>query len=482
MYNLSLDAGDMNFKRIEQKLYKYFCDLGCKVFEQLLNELDDKIMAERDKKDFRNKTSKHTCIKTIMGPVEFDRRVYEYRDEYGKKSYRYLLDEYLEMETIGHMSSNLIEQMVETVTNVSMRKAANNVTKMTNQDISHTSVWNIVQELGHRIKKQEDANIEKHNNGELNGQREVEVLFEEADGIWLNMQGKDRPRNGHKREMKLSVTYEGWIKKPAKGETYILKNKRVNAGFSDSHHFKALRDAKIAQEYNVDAIKYKIINGDGASWIKEGIEEEGVYYQLDPFHKSQAVIRNVPDKQKARKIINKLHNGQEIEAMECIQELIYECGGEEEPVKKLLKLLEYFNQNKDGLRPFHLRDDLDLPQAPDGLCYRHMGTAEHHICDVLAQRMKGRKMSWSENGGNNMSKILSVKFSGKLYDMIDALLCGVIEDKKFEEIKSAIEKVVERQSLPGTKKNVYKTHRASLPLEGYAVTEGRKAIRMIFDY
>ena len=35
----------------------------------------------------------------------------------------------------------------------------------------------------------------------------------------------------------------------------------------------------------------------------------------------------------------------------------------------------------------------------------------HNICDVLAQRMKGRKMSWSVNGADNLAKILSEKFS-----------------------------------------------------------------------
>ena len=41
----------------------------------------------------------------------------------------------------------------------------------------------------------------------------------------------------------------------------ILKNKRVCAGFTDSRKFKKLRDTRIAEEYNVDEIETKIING-----------------------------------------------------------------------------------------------------------------------------------------------------------------------------------------------------------------------------
>jgi len=33
---------------------------------------------------------------------------------------------------------------------------------------------------------------------------------------------------------------------------------------------------------------------------------------------------------------------------------MYECGGEEVPVKKLQKLHDYLTTNKEGLKPYHL--------------------------------------------------------------------------------------------------------------------------------
>ncbi|AUG56348.1 ISLre2 family transposase [Acetivibrio saccincola] len=481
MYNLSVNGNGVNFKDLEKKIYKYACEQACKMMTEILTNLDKMLLEKRDKKVFRFKVFKHTCIKTIMGPVEIDRRVYEYVDENGKKSYRYLLDEYLEMETIGHMSANLVEKMVENATNVSMRKAAQNIKEMTNQDVSHMAVWNIVQELGQRIEKHEDEKIKQYEDCKLNGQKEVKVLFEEADGVWLCMQGKDKPKKGRKKELKLSVTYEGWVRRSGKKEAYLLKNKRVCAGFTDSRKFKKLRDTKIAEEYNVDEIETKIVNGDGASWIKEGLGEEGVYYQLDPFHKSQAVLRNVPDKKEAVKLIKQLHEGEEEKALERIKELMYECGGEELPVKKLKTLEGYLTANKEGLRPYHLREDIKMPEAPEGLLYRHLGTMEHNICDVLAQRMKGRKMSWSIKGANNLSKILAEKFSGSLYTTIDKLLYGVIPEQKFEEIVDAIKRVASKVPSKLKKQKTYKIHEATRPFEGCAVTEGRKAIRNIFN-
>jgi phage-related tail protein len=60
------------------------------------------------------------------------------------------------------MSANLVEKMVENATNVSMRKAAQNIKEMTNQDVSHIAAWNIVQELGQRIEKHEDEKIQQY--------------------------------------------------------------------------------------------------------------------------------------------------------------------------------------------------------------------------------------------------------------------------------------------------------------------------------
>lgn len=53
---------------------------------------------------------------------------------------------------------------------------------------------------------------------------------------------------------------------------------------------------------------------------------------------------------------------------------------------------------------------------------------EHNICDVLAQIMKGRKMSRSTNGADNLDKILSEKQSNRLFETIDRIHSSVVQD------------------------------------------------------
>lgn len=55
--------------------------------KQILESLDEKLLMERDTKVFRNKGLKQTCLRTIMGNVEYSRRIYKFKLEDGKKSY-----------------------------------------------------------------------------------------------------------------------------------------------------------------------------------------------------------------------------------------------------------------------------------------------------------------------------------------------------------------------------------------------------------
>jgi hypothetical protein len=202
MYEISLKENEINFKELEKKIFELVCRQACEMIKDILEIIDRKLLEERDKQKYRCKGFKKTVIKTVMGEIEYKRRIYEYITEEGKKAYKYLLDEYLKMETIGHISSNLVEKIVESAKEVSYRKTSKNISRMSNQSISHTGVWNIVQKLGEKIKEKEKDEIKRYKKGQMVGNKEVKVLFKEMDGIWLNMQGKDRKSKKKKKRIK----------------------------------------------------------------------------------------------------------------------------------------------------------------------------------------------------------------------------------------------------------------------------------------
>jgi hypothetical protein len=57
--------------------------------------------------------------------------------------------------------------------------------------------------------------------------------------------------------------------------------------------FKTLRDTAVAEKYNVDEIQYRILNGDGAAWIRNGHDLETDIFRLDPCRGRLVVKRNV---------------------------------------------------------------------------------------------------------------------------------------------------------------------------------------------
>lgn len=483
MYNISLNDNEITFNGLEKKIYKYACDEACRFMREVLTHLDRRLMDERDSKLYRNKGLRSTCIKTIMGNVEFKRRIYEFKTEDGKKAYKFLLDEYLKMDTIGHLSTTLVEKVVDNVTNISYRNTSKNIKELTNQEISHTAVWNVVQKLGSKIEEKEERKISLNKKGQLNGSKEINVLFQEMDGIWLNIQGKDRPKRGKskKKELKLGITYEGWKKKSGNKDAYVVENKIACASFSNNKKFKELSEATIAEIYNIDEIGVRILNGDGARWIKQCAGEEGMHFQLDPFHKSQAVLRCIKDKKEAYTLIKMLHEGKVEESFEYLTKLMVKYTEDENKFKKLEKLYKYLFDNKTGLIPYQLREEIKMPNAPKDLVYRNLGTMEHNVCDILAQRMKGRKMSWSISGANNLAKILAEKASKRIYNVIDEVCSGIISEDKLEIITEMITLTAADVNKKVKKGKHYPIQHASIPFTGCAMTNGRRAIQSFFQ-
>ena len=79
MYNTSLNDKERTFNDLETKIYKYACEEVCRLIKEVLTHFDCRLMDERDTKVYRSKGLRHTFIKTIMGDVELERRMYEFK-------------------------------------------------------------------------------------------------------------------------------------------------------------------------------------------------------------------------------------------------------------------------------------------------------------------------------------------------------------------------------------------------------------------
>lgn len=423
MFEEIVTEEEVKFNDLEKKIFKFVCNFGCLILKLILESYDRKLMKTRDKKKYRHKGLRKNTIKTIMGEVEYQRVMYEI-EENGVHKTVYLLDEKLHINVNGKVSENLIEKVVEIVPITdAYRKAETVIKETTNATLSFEWIRKLTIDVGDKIAKREKEERKALSKGQLiGGLKQITALFEEADGLWINLQGRDRkerldkqeekckkknkefnPRQKVKTELKLHVMYEGWKKYDKR---HSLVNKQCIAGIMKPKEIKELRDARVFEQYDEKNIKLRVTNGDGARWTK-GITAKGGVYQKDQFHIMQEIVRDVP--KEYQNIIKELVNTKQYEKIQrAIEGLKYELGGEYEAIKKLNKLQSYLSS---GLERY--QDLVEIPEAPEGIEYRNMGTQESQIFSKLKKRFCSGRKGFSEHGANALAKVcvLSEKFS-----------------------------------------------------------------------
>lgn len=341
--NSMIKENGVTFKELEKNIYAWVCQIGREFTKEFLERYDRMLMEDRDKKKYRNKGARQTTVKTVYGEVTYQRMVYEVIEEDGTKRFVYLLDETLELDHVGLISTNMAELLVK------------------------------------------------------------------------------------------GIAYDGWRKTGP--ERYALENKVVVAGFSKAKEFQEYREAVIAQEFNLDEVSQRILNAEGASWIKK-VKDKSTCFQLDPFHRNKAVKEKIHERT-AREAVLELLREEEIEEVFRYLEIYRNSLSDDDEIQDVEELIRYYENNREGLLPYQSQG-LDLPEPPEGLEYRNMGTMENHVWSVIAKRMKHGHRSWSRRGGNHLAKILAKKCSGKLYEVTERLRSPVFEEEKVEELYGEI--------------------------------------------
>lgn len=471
----------ISFKELEKRIFSYVCGLAREITVQLLEGCDKELAENRDKKQYRNKGKRQTSIKTVYGEVEYSRNVYRTETEDGQAAHVFLLDQAMQMDKIGLISTNLAEKIALTVTESPYRVTADIINSTCGQSISAGGVWNMMQRLGERIDEEECHAVRQMNAEQTEGEKMVPVLFEEMDGVWLNMQDEHH-RKMKKQEMKVFTMYEGWDAEKEKRGRSTLVEKVMLAGMEKSPEFHEKREACIRKKYNADEIGQRILNGDGGSWIKEPYDPD-VIFQLDRYHIYQEILRKISDKGAQSEIRRLLDEEKTEEMLEYIRVYATSVESPDEKDKKSKKareLYQYLNNNKEGLLPYQKRG-IAIPEPEEGILYKGMGIQESQNCTVITLRMKNRRMRWSVKGANNLAKALYRKENRELVETIDRYTDGLIFTVQMQEI-------IETLSAAKTPKKDGKGNRYAdimnchMPLLDAVQTASRKAFKRAFNY
>ena len=400
-----------NLSEFTQAVQKQSEKIGRESVARFLEQYDLTLMASRDVKRYRNKGPRKTSIKTMLGVIEFYRRVYEDLQAENGKRYVYLLDDALVRDGVGLFSKDVCELAVRLLCHGSYRHAAQQINETTGLTISHQGVWDIVQRMGNREQERINRYTELMQKNQGVGTIETPLLYEENDGIWLHLQGNDRTTYGKSKEMKVGIAYDGvrWKEKDGVVKRRELDEKVAFASFESAKEFEKHKKGVISSHYNLDSVELLIKNGDGANWIQKSAGTNTITV-LDEFHRNKKLTECVWDKEFA-KVLRSLLFKKDVEGLLiCLEAQITTLSVVPEradEVEKLRELQRYYTENKESLLGYYDRG-IEIPptRKPGVIHHARLGSMESNVFTIIGNRMKGRRHCWSVAGANHLGLLL----------------------------------------------------------------------------
>ena len=409
-----------NFSDLAKAAFEYSLAFGKELVRRIVEERDAELREERDKRRYVNKGRRKTCLKTLLGDVEFERTVYVDKSVPEGQHCVFLLDEDLGIDTVGLVSPDACEAIANAICETTYRGAAQMLSETTGLTLSPQGVWDVVQKLGAYRGEQLERLGELAKAKKSEGCIETKVLYEEDDGVWLPLQGNDRKKYGPSKEMKVGIAYDGVLWSGGKNgkARRELHNKVAYTSFDSVAEYRKRKEGLVASRFNVKGIELRIRNGDGAGWV-QGFGNADINV-LDVFHRNKALLTHVQH-DGLRKLLMKQLYGKNIPMLlACIEAMI---NSEEDPkVQEHYRTLQtYYESNVDGLLSAYDRG-VKIPDTsePGVIHHARLGSMESNVFTLVGNRMKGRRACWSVRGATNLANLLclyhTTGFSGMFTD------------------------------------------------------------------
>lgn len=360
-----------------------------------LKAIDDDLFS-RKPKGWRVVGSHDRGMMTRFGEVNISRRLY--RDRQGKTVFA--LDERMGWKPRQKASPSIAERVVEMATEMPFRKVAETVSALTAGELSANTVHRLLQGVGEEALAEERERVEaQFERGEevCEGERKVDTLYMEADGVWVSLQREKAKRH----EVKCAIAYTGW-NELSEGR-YELVDKRVYAhGAPPDVSFWEGASLEWGRRFALGEVEWFVVGGDGANWIREGVRDfPNAVFQLDGFHLSRACGIGY-GKEQGSAIYEAIRSG---DAQGALARMSQAAAAETKSAVNNRKYTE--NNVVVGVDWRNV-----VPDAPADA--RSLGTMESNGDKLTANRMKKRGMSWTIRGANHMAKTIQLCRNGEL--------------------------------------------------------------------
>jgi hypothetical protein len=376
--------GVVEFQRVlKDGLNEIATEIQKEVFEAIDAEFVEK-KASRKGWVIKHRNRKKTVL-SPFGQVTYARTGFANKKT-GK--YAYLTDRFLGYKAHQRLDLALEAELVDAASEMSFRKAGQEAEKRAvGTQVSGQTVLNLVRKLRPEELEKVPPVVEK---------KSCRVLYIDADED--HVAGQD----GKSFEVKLINVHEGRTR--VNGKRFRLKEKQY---FVEGHNNRVTSLWEqvwryIQATYILEDIEHIFISGDGASWIKSGVDYlPNSIFVLDRFHLQQCITRAAGGNKELHSDLKKAVWG--LERSKILSLLREEHGKAETDSRKrtIENCYKYLANNWNGIKVYR-----------DYGAYIVGCSAEGQVSHILSSRLSSRPMGWSRIGAHQIAHLRVHKANG----------------------------------------------------------------------
>jgi hypothetical protein len=420
MYNSIQHFGEFGVKKIEKKVKDFISnqkdladlvlglqedifELGRNILQEVLEDIDENLRTSGvRKKEWEVVRKDAASILTSFGLLRYNKTYFKLKKGGDRK---YLVDNIVGIKPHDRVSSDVVINATEEAIESSYKKGGVNATFV--GEITKQSVMNKI----HSVEvKQPDVVV--------NEKKDINILYIEADEDHVALQGKNFKKENTEKTRRISMprlvyVHEGIDHEKSTGKRKVLKNTRYFGGEYKNSEILWLEVAEYIDEvYKMDSVDVIYLSGDGAAWIKQGLDWiPKSKFVLDNYHLNK-YIKEATAHLDDEAITQGLRDGLD-EADKDLVKRVFD---------KILEKTEIEtkqNAVKDARR-YILNNWVGIEIKLDN--FNIVGcSAEGHVSHIYSDRLSSRPKGWSTKGADQMSQLrVFKKNGGKVYDLVMA--------------------------------------------------------------
>lgn len=406
-----IDGNNCDIANLVLGLQKPLQELQCNLISETIELLDDELRKSSIRKDkwFIDRNDDLNSFMATCGEIKY-KRTYFKSKETGER--KYLADHIVGIEPHMRISNDVVINTIENAIDTSYR-ASGTLATYTDDIVSKQSV----------MKQIHEVEIPT-NQVEREDKKKVRVLYIDADEDHVSLQFKNKKGdlikddNGRKSNTimpRLIYIYEGIRKTSPSSKRSELYGKYYFGGvYSNSEKLWDEVSEYIDNNYDTDYLEKIYISGDGASWIKTGLDILGskTRYILDKFHLNKYITQATSHLEdtvlSSREAIYDSFSFEDKKDCKRIFADIISVTDSETKRKSVIQSRDYIMNHWDGI--VIVNEDSDA---------RIGCSAEGHVSHILSDRLSSRPLGWSTLGVDKMSRLRIYKANGgKIYDLV----------------------------------------------------------------